>query len=188
MSDAQDVLDFWFDPSHEALWFERDDAFDAAIRARFGALHERASRGELDGWAERPESWLALLILLDQFSRNLHRGHRRAFEVDAHAQRLAQAGIDHGFDQKLPPSWRAFAYLPLEHAEDAALQARCVDLFGKLHRAHPDVPLFANYVDYARRHSEVIERFGRFPHRNATLGRASTPDEVHYLSQPGAGF
>ena len=88
MPDAQDVLDFWFDPSHEALWFERNDAFDAAIRERFGVLHARALRGELDGWAGQPESWLALLILLDQFSRNLHRGDRRAFEGDARAQQL----------------------------------------------------------------------------------------------------
>ena len=188
MPDAQDVLDFWFDPSHEALWFGRDDAFDAAIRERFGALHARAVRGELDHWAAQPKSWLALLILLDQFSRNLHRGDRRAFDGDAHAQRLAQEGIGRGFDRALPPSWRAFAYLPLEHAEDAALQARCVDLFGRLHSEHPDVPLFASYVDYARRHSDVIERYGRFPHRNAVLGRESTPEEAHYLSQPGAGF
>lgn len=188
MSDAQDVLDFWFHPAHEALWFERDDTFDARIRERFGALHERAARGELDGWAAQPESWLALLILLDQFSRNLYRGDRRAFDGDARAQRIAIEGLERGFDQKLPPSWRAFAYLPLEHAEDPALQARCIELFGKLHQAHPDVPLYASYVEYARRHSAVIERFGRFPHRNAALGRTSTPDEAHYLAQPGAGF
>jgi len=188
MSNAQEVLDFWFDPTHEAFWFERDDAFDAALRARFGALHERAARGELDAWAAQPQTWLALLIVLDQFSRNLYRGDRRAFDCDARAQQLALQGIDQGFDQALPPHWRAFAYLPLEHAEDASLQERCLDLFGKLHLAHPDVPLYANYVDYARRHGAVIERFGRFPHRNTVLGRTSTPEEAHYLAQPGSGF
>jgi uncharacterized protein (DUF924 family) len=188
MSDAQGVLDFWFDPSHEALWFERDDAFDAQIRTRFGALHERAARGELDGWTAQPQSWLALLIVLDQFSRNLHRGDARAFACDGQAQRIALEGIGRGFDQQLPPYQRAFAYLPLEHAEDGGLQAWCVDLFDRLHQAHPEVPLYASYLDYARRHGEVIERFGRFPHRNAVLGRASTPDEADYLAQPGAGF
>lgn len=188
MSDAQEVLDFWFDPAHESFWFERDDAFDASIRERFGVLHERAARGELAAWAAQPDTWLALLILLDQFSRNLYRGDRRAFDCDARAQRIAQEGIGRGFDQKLPPHWRAFAYLPLEHAEDAFLQERCLELFGKLHQAHPDVPLYASYADYARRHAAVIERFGRFPHRNAALDRTSTPEEAHYLAEPGAGF
>ncbi|SFR92137.1 Uncharacterized conserved protein, DUF924 family [Dyella sp. OK004] len=188
MPTAKDVLDFWFDPANEPRWFERDDAFDAEIRERFGALQGRASCGELDAWAETPEGWLALLILLDQFSRNLYRNDPRAFASDLHAQALAIAGITRGYDAALPPLWRAFAYLPLEHAEDPALQQHCVDLFGGLCAQVPDEARYANYLDYARRHQAVIDRFGRFPHRNAVLGRRSTQDEESYLAQPGAGF
>ena len=188
MTDAQDVLAFWFDPACEALWFGRDEAFDASIRARFGALHEAAARGELDRWVALPESWLALLLVLDQFSRNLHRDQPRAFACDARAQRIALEGIAQGFDQRLPPAWRVFAYLPLEHAESLALQERSVALTASLCEAFPGEAVYANYLDYARRHQQVIARFGRFPHRNAVLGRASTAEEQHYLAQPGAGF
>ncbi|MGO4700939.1 DUF924 family protein [Dyella sp. 2RAB6] len=188
MTDAQDVLAFWFDPAHEALWFERDDSFDDAIRTRFGALHEAAARGELDRWIALPEGWIALLLVLDQFSRNLHRGDPRTFACDAKAQRLALEGIAQGFDQRLPPAWRVFAYLPLEHAEDLALQDRSVALAEATCAAFPGEAVYANYLGYAQRHREVIERFGRFPHRNAVLGRVCTPEELHYLAQPGAGF
>lgn len=188
MLTAKDVLEFWFDPANEPRWFERDDAFDAEIRECFGALQGSAARGELDAWAETPESWLALLILLDQFSRNLHRDDLHAFASDPHAQALATAGIARGHDAALPPLWRAFAYLPLEHAEDPALQQHCVHLFGGLCTQVPGEARYANYLDYARRHQAVIDRFGRFPHRNAALGRRSTQDEESYLAQPGAGF
>jgi uncharacterized protein (DUF924 family) len=188
MPAAQDVLDFWFEPAHEASWFDRDEVFDAGIRARFGALHAAAARGELGAWATSPAGWLALLIVLDQFSRNLYRGEAGAFACDAQAQRIALAGLARGFDTELPPLQRMFAYLPLEHAEDRALQDRCVDLFAGLCAEAPGEGRYANYLDYAHRHRAVIERFGRFPHRNTALGRQSTDEEVHYLAQAGAGF
>lgn len=188
MPTAQDVLSFWFDPANEIHWFERDEAFDAAIGARFGALHGQAARGELDDWSGEPKGWLALLIVLDQFSRNLYREDPRAFACDAKAQRIALDGIGRGFDEALPPPWRVFAYLPLEHAEHLGLQLRCVELFTRLSDSYPADAPYANYLDYARRHHAVIARFGRFPHRNTVLGRDSTPDEMHYLAQPGAGF
>ncbi len=188
MANAKDVLDFWFDPANEPRWFARDDAFDDAIRSRFDVTFLVAARGELDAWAATPEGWLALLIVLDQFSRNLFRNDPRAYEHDPKAQSLALAGIARGDDQALPAPWRAFAYLPLEHAEDRRLQAHCVALFGDLCQQAPGDARFANYLDYARRHHGVIERFCRFPHRNQVLGRATTADEAHYLAQPGAGF
>ncbi|MHA6205058.1 DUF924 family protein [Dyella soli] len=186
----KDVLDFWFAASSEPLWFARDEAFDAAVRERFGAALDAASRGELDGWCDTPEGWLALLIVLDQFSRNIHRNDPRTWAADAQAQALALAGITRGDHLRLTPMQRTFAYLPLEHAEDLSLQQRCVDLFEQLLAAQPPGPRapFEDYASYARRHRDVIRRFGRFPHRNAVLGRANTPAEDDYLAQPGSGF
>lgn len=187
---AQDVLDFWFDEANQAHWFAADAAFDARIRTRFGAAVEAAAAGRLDDWAATPAGWLALLILLDQCPRNLYRGDARAWAQDVRAQRVALSGLARGDDRQLPPLRRVFAYLPLEHAEDRALQQRSVALFEAL---CADVPAeqrlrFGDFLDYARRHGEVIARFGRFPHRNAALGRPGTPEEMHYLAQPGAGF
>ncbi|MFC5743097.1 DUF924 family protein [Dyella tabacisoli] len=181
---AQDVLKFWFDPASQAHWFARDDAFDEQIRTSFGAALEAAHAGALDDWARTPQGWLALLILLDQFSRNCHRNDPRAFAADSHAQALAMAGIERGDDVALEPHQRMFAYLPLEHAEDMHLQRRSVALFTAL----SEQAGFENLLDYAQRHYDVIARFGRFPHRNAVLGRIHTPAESEYLAQPGAGF
>lgn len=196
---AAAVLSFWFDDAdagtgaREAAvrrWFQPDPAFDAEIARRFGRLVEAGLAGELDGWRAQPSSWLALLIVLDQFPRNIRRGRSDAFAGDARAQRIALEGIDAGFDQALPPLQRAFAYLPLEHAEDPVLQARCVALFDALRREVDAAarPTFDVFHDYAVQHREVIDRFGRFPHRNQALGRPSTPDERAYLATPGAGF
>ncbi|MEO8779328.1 MAG: DUF924 family protein [Rhodanobacter sp.] len=187
---SQDILDFWFDPLHAAHWFAADASFDARIRQRFGSATEAAVQDQCDHWAAKPESWLALLILLDQFPRNFYRGSAGAWAGDVKAQRVALSGLDDGFDQSLPPLQRVFAYLPLEHAEDLGLQQRSVTLFEALYAAVPTTqrPRYAGFLDYARRHLEVIARFGRFPHRNAALGRASTVDERAYLAQPGAGF
>ncbi len=134
--------------------------------------------------------WLALLLVLDQFPRNLYRNDPRAWAADAVAQRVALSGLARGDDRQLPAVQRVFAYLPLEHAEDSALQQRSVALFESLlAEAEPERrPEFENYLDYARRHREVIARFGRFPHRNAALGRPDTPEEKRYLARPGAGF
>ena len=187
---AQDILDFWFAPAHAACWFASDAAFDAQLRERFGATARAAAHGTLDGWTDTPSGWLALLIALDQFPRNLHRGDARAWARDAKAQRVALSGIAGADDRPLPPLQRVFAYLPLEHAEDRALQQRSVALFAALCAEVPPEQheQFAGYLDYARRHRDVIARFGRFPHRNDVLGRTSTPQEMIYLAQPGAGF
>ena len=187
---SREILDFWFDPAYAAYWFAADDQFDQQIRQRFGAEAEVAALGQLDDWTAGAESWLALLILLDQFPRNLYRGDARAWKADVKAQRIVLSGLDAGFDQSLPPLQRVFAYLPLEHAENMGLQHRSVALFEALHAqvGADERERFGEFLDYARRHREVIARFGRFPHRNAALGRANTPDEAHYLAQPGAGF
>jgi uncharacterized protein (DUF924 family) len=188
--DALAVLAFWFDPSHQKHWFAVDAGFDAAIRTHFADLFRDAVEGKLESWTSTPEGWLALLIVLDQFSRNLYRGDPRAWAQDLPAQRLAMWGVAENYDRRLPAMQRVFAYMPLQHAEDPTLQQHCVALFAALHN---DVPpserhLFAGFLDYARKHQAVIARFGRFPHRNAWLGRTSTPEEQTYLAQPGAGF
>ncbi|MFC5436443.1 DUF924 family protein [Rhodanobacter umsongensis] len=187
---AQALLDFWFAPPHAACWFASDAAFDAQLRERFGDIAQAAANGELAGWADTPPGWLALLIALDQLPRNLHRGDARAWMQDVKAQRVALSGIDRADDRRLPPLQRVFAYLPLEHAEDSALQQRSVALFEALctEVSPAERPRFEEFLDYARRHRDVIARFGRFPHRNGALDRASTPQEVIYLAQPGAGF
>lgn len=189
-TDANNILDFWFSPAHAAQWFAADAGFDEQIRQRFGSEVEMAAQGRLDDWAAKPESWLALLILLDQFPRNLYRGSGRAWAADVKAQRVALSGLDDGFDRCLPALQRVFAYLPLEHAEDMGLQQRSVLLFEALYAqaAAGERERFATFLDYARRHRDVIARFGRFPHRNAALGRSSTPAEAQYLAQSGAGF
>lgn len=189
---AQDVLDFWFLPPDNrdygqarGEWFRKDEAFDAHIRARFGTLIDAAIEGGLRAWEATPHGALARLIVLDQFTRNVYRGTPRAFAGDAQALALAVALTQAGQDRLLPPMLRAFAYLPFEHAEDLAMQARAVELFQLLSQAQPG---FDGMLDYAERHQEVIARFGRFPHRNAILGRASTPEEVEFLRQPGSSF
>ena len=187
-----DVLEFWFgapgSAEHGSLrkcWFEKDPAFDAEIRRRFLALVDEAAAGRLDDWADRPEGLLALIVLLDQFPRNLFRNAPRAFATDAQALALAQQALAQGVDALLMPVARAFIYLPFEHSEDLAMQDRAVALFAALAQ-HGEA--FASYLDYAERHRDVIRRFGRFPHRNAILGRASTPEEIAFLARPGAGF
>ncbi|QKY06650.1 DUF924 family protein [Janthinobacterium lividum] len=189
---AQEVLDFWFLPpdnpdygQSRMEWFRKDDGFDAQIRDRFGALIDAAIEGGLREWDTAPHGALARLIVLDQFTRNVYRGTPRAFAGDARALALALYLTEQGLDQQLPPMLRAFAYLPFEHAEDLAMQARAVELFQLLSQAQPG---FDGMLDYAERHQEVIARFGRFPHRNAILGRASTPQELEFLRQPGSSF
>ncbi|APA70718.1 DUF924 family protein [Janthinobacterium sp. 1_2014MBL_MicDiv] len=189
---AQAVLDFWFLPPDEpgygqarAAWFRKDDGFDAQIRDRFGALIDAAIDGGLRDWEATPHGALARLIVLDQLTRNVYRGTPRAFAGDPQALALAVSMTEQGLDRQLAPMLRAFVYLPFEHAEDLAMQARAVELFQLLSQAQPG---FDGMLDYAARHQEVIARFGRFPHRNAILGRASTPPEVTFLRQPGSSF
>lgn len=195
----EDVLAFWFGAAADApdaieaqgkRWFARDAAFDDAIRERFASLREHAVAGGLDAWLATPRGRLALVVLVDQFSRNLFRGDARAFEHDPLARRWALDGIRAGDDRALRAIERVFFYLPLEHSESLADQQHAVDLFTNL---RDEVPAalqkpFAGFLDYAQRHHDVIARFGRFPHRNGVLGRDSTPDEAAYLAQPGSGF
>lgn len=175
------VLDFWFAPGMAERWFKTDPAFDAEVRARLGPLHERAAAGELHGWRDSAEGCLALVLLLDQAPRNLFRDAARAFATDAAALELAYHAIARGFDRELPQGRRIFLYLPLEHSEDLADQETCVRLTAALDE-NPD------WHDYAVQHRDIIARFGRFPHRNAALGRESTPEELAFLEQPGSSF
>lgn len=186
-----EVLAFWFGSADavDPRWFKRSDAFDAEIDNRFGATVQAALAGRLDAWALRPEGVLALIVLLDQFTRNMYRGTPAAFAGDAQALALAQKLVDSGELLRLPPLQRWFATMPLEHAEDLALQQQCVRLFEALAaEVGPHREALAGALDYARRHRDVVARFGRFPHRNAILGRISTPEEAAFLLQPGSSF
>jgi uncharacterized protein (DUF924 family) len=186
VSDAAAVLDFWFGPpplAPKAAWFRKDPAFDETIRTRFSAVVEEALAGGLD-WPG-PRGTLARILVLDQFPRNLFRGQARAFAGDARALALALGLIDSGEHLALHPLERWFVYLPLEHAEDLPMQDRSVALFTAL---GAEAPAMADALDYAVRHRDVIQRFGRFPHRNPALGRASTAGELAYLTTPGSGF
>lgn len=174
------VLEWWFDEATRPNWFERSDAFDRAVAERLGEWHEKARAGALDGWAVTPHGLLALVILLDQVPRNIHRGTAAAFATDTKALALARLAVDRGFDQDMTLHERLFLYLPFEHAEDLADQERSVALFRAL--GEP------TYLDYAIRHRDVIARFGRFPHRNAILGRQSTAAERQFLEEPGSSF
>lgn len=187
---AEAVLGFWFgEPEDGAarpreVWFQRDEDFDAGISSRFRADYERAATGELDDWLATPRGALALAILLDQFPRNLFRGSARAFETDARARSVARTALERGYDVRVSSVERWFFYLPFEHSEDLDDQRLSVELFATL----GDDEGSRMVQDYAGRHMEIIERFGRFPHRNATLGRPSTPEEEEFLRQPGSSF
>jgi uncharacterized protein (DUF924 family) len=188
----EDVLSFWFGDGtrYRREWFAKDDKLDGEIRARFGDAIENAARGEFDAWKATTRGRLALVILLDQFSRNVFRGTSRAFAQDARARELAVAAIDRGDDRALTALERHFLYMPLTHAEDRAAQALSVGLFEGLALEAPQglAEALAGAAKYARMHRDIVDRFGRFPHRNAILGRASTAEESEFLSQPGSGF
>jgi uncharacterized protein (DUF924 family) len=190
---AQAILDFWFlpagDPGHHnyrAEWFRKDDAFDAAIRAQFAADITAALAGNRFDNEDAP-SRLAEILLLDQFTRNIFRDTPRAFAGDAQALALANDLMNKGLDLTLPPFMRWFAYLPFEHSESLAGQEQAVALFTRLGADAQD-EAFGAALDYAIRHRDVITKFGRFPHRNAILGRDSTAEELAFLSQPGSSF
>lgn len=177
---AGQVLAFWFDALLPEQWFLKSDGLDREIADLFGDLLNRVLASDAAGWDEDPETLLAAVILLDQFSRNIHRGRAEAFAGDRLAQHLARLAVKRHWDQRLSKEQRQFLYLPFEHAEDAELQAISLERFAALE----DEVLLA----YARDHAAVFQRFGRFPARNEALGRISTPDELDYLSQPGAGW
>lgn len=186
----REVLDFWFGApgsaergNTRALWFTKSDATDTLIRTRFGNAVDAALRGELDHWSQDLQGALALIVLLDQFTRNIHRDTPRAFAGDAAALALAQRLTDTGLDRQLSLRERWFVYMPFEHAEDLPMQERSVALFRQL----ADEGL-AEPLDWAIKHRDVVARFGRFPHRNAVLGRPTTPEEEGFLRQPGSRF
>jgi len=202
MNDANEILSFWFgedfsdrDDSTIAgqqskLWWGKDAGIDTEIRVRFESLVQAAGAGELGDWKQRPEGWLALILLTDQFTRNIYRDTPAMFEFDPIARALCIEGLDSEIDSALRPIQRVFFYLPLEHSEGAEHQAWCVDLMHGLAREAPESQrnTFENFVDYARAHQRIVDRFGRFPHRNAVLGRRSTVEEIEFLKQPGSSF
>ena len=194
MVTPEQVLDFWFGDGRSArfsLWFEKNDETDRTLRERFGDAVERAARGELDAWeAQGPRGRLALVVLLDQFTRNIHRGSPRMFENDERARAIARRALAAGDDAGFGPFEAAFLYLPLEHSESLPDQEESVRRFEALHARAPEAhrEVTASFLDYARRHEEPIRRFGRFPHRNALLGRETTPEEAEFLKQPGTSF
>lgn len=175
-----DVIGFWFGELGPAQWYAQSDALDALIVARFGALHAAAAQCELFGWRTSPEGRLAEIIVLDQFSRNIFRGTPGAFAQDALALALAQEAVRAGADVPLPVVQRAFVYLPYMHSESARIHDVALTLF--------DAPGLENNLDFERQHKAIIDRFGRYPHRNAVLGRTSTADELAFLATPGSSF
>lgn len=180
MTIPDDVLGFWFGESTPEQWFAKDDGFDAALRDRFGAAHDEASAGGLADWEASADGRMALILVLDQLSRNLYRGDGRAFAQDERARAVAHRAIAAGDHVFAPRERCQFLFLPFEHSEHLADQMWCEALF----RALGDDYL----TDYAVRHRVIIERFGRFPHRNAALGRASTAEELAFLEQPNSSF
>jgi uncharacterized protein (DUF924 family) len=199
MASPEDILQFWFGTSADdaeviqaksSLWWHKSPETDRRITERYGDDLERAIRGELDHWARTPRGRLALILLCDQFSRNICRGTPKAFAQDDKACGLCLAGLKTGQDRVLRPIERVFFYLPLEHAEALPLQHHSVALFQALCReVSSDLkPAFQDFLEYALRHRDIIRHFGRFPHRNVILSRASTPDEVAFLRRPGTSF
>ena len=176
VSTPEEVVAFWQAAGSDA-WFTKDDAFDATVRARFLPTYEAAAAGRLSQWETSAQSALALVIVLDQFSRNMFRGSARTFAADPLALAVAERAIERGFDLRLPAQERSFFYLPFEHSESMADQERCCTLF----RAMGDAEL----LKWAELHTDIIRRFGRFPHRNAALGRATTIDEQAFLNDGG---
>jgi uncharacterized protein (DUF924 family) len=189
VADPAAVLDFWFgnplcsEPRSE--WFRKDEAFDALIRSRFGTTVDAALHGALLDWDSSASGALARIVVLDQFTRNSFRGSARAFAGDTLALAAAQALVAAGRDRALTPLQRWFVYLPFEHAEDRAAQQQSMQLFSALAAEHPGV---ADAREWAHKHAAVIARFGRYPHRNAILGRVSTPEELAFLAEPGSSF
>lgn len=190
-SSAGEVLDFWFgregEPEYGQFreeWFRKDPEFDARITQQFADLYEEAASGNLDGWRDDAESCLALVIVLDQFPRNMFRGDGRTHAADGKALGASQYAVEHALDRELPAFQRMFLYMPFMHSENAEDQRRSVELFERLagEKGAPDV------VSYAAGHKEIVDRFGRFPHRNEILGRETTPEEAEFLTTEGSSF
>ena len=190
-NEPDEVLDFWFGREGEPgygefreAWFRKDPEFDQQVQERFGPLYERAAAGELDGWRDDARSCLALVICLDQFPRNMFRGDGRTHATDDKALETARYALERALDRELPPFQRVFVYMPFMHSESVEDQRRSVELFGRLaeRSGAPDL------TSYAVGHMEIVERFGRFPHRNVILGRETTPEEAEFLQGPDSSF
>ena len=180
MTEHQEVITFWFEELKPTQWWQVDDALDQQISIRFKEVHHRACRCELELWRESPAGRLAEIIVLDQFSRNIYRNTPQAFSSDPLALALAQEAIKQGADQACNEQQRGFFYLPFMHSESIVIHEIAVQLYQALGNE--------NNLDFENRHKEIIERFGRYPHRNIILGRESTPEEAEFLKQPGSGF
>ena len=195
----QAIVHFWFgDTADDALtaqrqsrlWWRKDTRTDQLITRRFAGLVQQACRGELESWLSSPGGRLACILLIDQFGRHIHRGSPAAFAHDKQAQAMTLAGLERGHDRELRPIERVFFYLPLEHSEELAHQQLSVSLISELVAGLDEATasVFASFEDYAARHRDIIERFGRFPHRNEVLGRQSTREELEFLTLPGSSF
>jgi len=195
MTRPEDVLEFWFGSSDDPFerveaWWTADPEFDEQVRRRFETDVERAAAGELEDWKERPKGTVAFVIVLDQFSRNIYRDTAEMYAHDELALETALDAVERGVDGELEPIERQFLYMPLMHAEDRAIQRRSVELFDRLRREAPDPQreAFDNAYDFAVKHREIVDRFGRFPHRNEILDRESTDEERAFLDEHGRGF
>ena len=187
----EEVLDFWFGREGEEgygefreVWFTKNPEFDREIRDRFEAIYEEAAVGRLESWKDETRSCLALIVVLDQFPRNMYRGDARMYAADRLAQEAARHAVEHAYDRELPSYGRLFLYLPFEHSENLEDQQRSVRLFEGLAAEMGSDDL----LGYALRHKEIVERFGRFPHRNEILGRQTTPEEAEFLEGPNSSF
>jgi uncharacterized protein (DUF924 family) len=176
----QDIIDFWFHPETQPNWFSKSPAFDQSLVSRFSGLHQQAIQGELWSWRESIQGRLAEIIVLDQFSRNMFRDTPRAFAQDAQALSLAQEALRSGEDERLETIQRSFLYLPFMHSESTVIHIQALALYEKLGSPH--------HLDYEIRHKDIIDRFGRYPHRNQILGRESTAEELMFLTQPNSSF
>jgi uncharacterized protein (DUF924 family) len=179
-ADIEDVLEFWFETLSREQWYRADPVVDAQVGRRLGGLYDRLARAVPEAWLATPEGCLAAVVVLDQVPRNLFRGSPRAFATDAQARAIAAAALKRGFERALAPRRREVLYLPFQHAEDLGCQDRAVALYAALGDERA--------LDFARRHRDIIARFGRFPHRNEALGRTSSAEEVAFLAQPGSSF
>lgn len=198
MSTSEEIIAFWFgdlgpstpDKAGFDTWFGKDRETDQKIREKFEEDIERAGRGDYDHWIKSPEDCLALIILLDQFPRNVYRNSPKAFAHDPKARETSLYGLEKGHDLKLPHFGRLFFYMPFQHSERLDHQRRSLELYETLlESAPPELKdTFRMVMDYARRHHEIISRFGRFPHRNEVLGRDSTREEIEFLKEPGSSF
>ncbi|ABW30379.1 DUF924 family protein [Acaryochloris marina] len=199
MESPETICEFWFGTDQDdldvirqrsKLWWSKNPDVDTEIKARFSSYLAKATNGELEGWKQTPLGTLALILLTDQFSRNMYRDTAEAFAYDEIARKLCKQGLKDRTDQSLRPIQRVFFYMPLEHSESLADQEHCIQLFQRLAaESKPHLKDgFEQYIDFAVRHRNIIDQFGRFPHRNALLNRVSTPAEIEFLKTPGSSF